>query len=98
VAVYEKELPDNLRHFYRVNLLGAILAGRQRYAEAEPPLLRDFEGMKEREAILPAGEKRRMAECGERVVRFYEMTGQPEKARAWREKRTADARRGDSRP
>ena len=42
--------------------------------------------MKQREAVLFAMEKRRWAEAGERIVRFYEATGRPEKARAWREK------------
>jgi hypothetical protein len=28
----------------------------------------------------------RLTEAGERLIRFYEVTGQPEEARAWREK------------
>jgi len=42
--------------------------------------------MKRREALLQAVWKRRMGEVGQRVVHFYEVTNQPEKARAWREK------------
>jgi hypothetical protein len=84
---FEKERPDDLRRFFWVNLLGAVLADQQRYAEAEPLLLQGFEGVKEREAIL-AGKaaNTQIAECGERIVRFYEMTGQQEKATAWRAK------------
>jgi hypothetical protein len=66
--------------------LGDLLCGQRRYAEAEPLLLRGYEGMKQQEATLPANEKGRMAEAGQRVVRFYEATNQPEKARVWREK------------
>src|SRR5262249_39391390 len=83
VAVWEKEQPDNQRHFYWLSVLGDVLCGRHRYAEAEPLLLRGYEGMKHQEAALPANEKRRMAEAGARVVRFYEVTNQPVKARAW---------------
>src|SRR5262249_43306759 len=73
------------RHYYWVSALGAVLLGQKRYAEAEPLLLQGYEGMKSGEASLRAG-RRRLNEAGERVVRFYEVTGQPEKARAWREK------------
>jgi tetratricopeptide (TPR) repeat protein len=74
------------RHFYWMSVLGAALVGQQKYAEAEPLLLQGYEGMKEREALSPAGEKRLLAEAGERIVRYYEATNQPDKARAWREK------------
>jgi hypothetical protein len=74
------------RRFYWVSLLGAVLSGQERYAEAEPLLLEGYEGMKQREAIMHASERRRLAEAGERIVRFYETTGQPEQASAWREK------------
>jgi tetratricopeptide (TPR) repeat protein len=86
LAFFEKELPDNQRRFYWVSLLGAVLVGQEKYDAAEPLLLQGYQGMKQRETQLFGVEKRRLAEAGERVVRFYEATGQPEKARAWREK------------
>jgi hypothetical protein len=86
VAFFEKELPNDQRRFYWVSLLGKVLCSQQKYAEAEPLLLEGYEGMKQREAILPANEKRRLAEACERVVRFYEMTIQPEKGREWRDR------------
>jgi serine/threonine protein kinase/tetratricopeptide (TPR) repeat protein len=82
--------PQIQRHFYWMSLLGAILLGRHKYAEAEPLLLQGYDGMKQSEATIPAGEKRRLAEAGERVVRFYELTNQPEKARQWRERHLED--------
>src|SRR5262249_16777357 len=86
VALFEKEHPDDQRRFYWVSLLGAVLFGQKKYAEAEPLLLQGYEGMKQREATLVDVEKRRIAETAERVVGFYESTNQPEKARAWRER------------
>jgi tetratricopeptide (TPR) repeat protein len=86
VAIHEKEAPDDPEGFYFVSILGAVLCGQKNYTEAESLLLQGYEGMKRREALLQAVWKRRMAEPGERVVRFYEATNQPEKACVWREK------------
>jgi hypothetical protein len=86
LSVFEKQRPNDPRRFYWVSLLGDVLLGQQKYAAAEPLLLQGYEGMKQREPTTPAGEKRRLTEAGERVVRFYEVTGQPDKARVWREK------------
>jgi tetratricopeptide (TPR) repeat protein len=91
VAIFARQPPEDSRRFYWVSLLGAVLLGQQRYAEAEPLLLQGYEGMKQREAALPANERRRLTEAGERVVRFYEVTNQTEKARLWREKLQASS-------
>jgi tetratricopeptide (TPR) repeat protein len=85
VAFFEKHRPDDRRHFYWINLLGAVLAGQHRYDEAEPLLLQGYQRMKNCEALMTAGERRRLAQAGERVVRLYEETGQTEKASFWRE-------------
>ena len=42
--------------------------------------------MKKREAFINAGFKHWLSKAGDRLIRFYELTDQPEKARAWREK------------
>jgi hypothetical protein len=63
-----------------------VLLGQKRYTQAEPLLLEGYEGMKQREAIMHANQRRRLTEAGERIVRFYEVTQQQEKARLWREK------------
>jgi serine/threonine protein kinase/tetratricopeptide (TPR) repeat protein len=71
------------------SLLGGALLGRQEYAAAEPLLLQGYAGMKGWEDFagpLTAPERRRLAEAGDRIVRFYEATGQADQARAWREK------------
>jgi serine/threonine protein kinase len=86
IALYEKERPDPESRFYFVSILGAALCGQKNYTEAEPLLLQGYQGMKHQEALSQEVWKRRMAEAGERVVRFYEETNQPERAREWREK------------
>jgi tetratricopeptide (TPR) repeat protein len=93
VATCEKINPDNFRSYYLLAIQGAVLAGQQRYAEAEPILLKGYEGMKQA-AIEPRGERGELAESGEWVVRFYEVTNQPEKAKEWRKRISRDSRPG----
>jgi tetratricopeptide (TPR) repeat protein len=78
---------EQYRRSYWMSVLGAALLGQKKYADAEPPLLQGYGGMKQWETGCGAADRRRLlADAGERVVRFYEVTGQPEKARAWRDK------------
>jgi eukaryotic-like serine/threonine-protein kinase len=86
VADLEKRNPEVFRHFFWMTIQGAVFSGQHRYAEAEPLLLRGYEGMKQREAIALGYERHLLAEAGERIARFYEVTNQPEKAREWWEK------------
>jgi tetratricopeptide (TPR) repeat protein len=87
VATFAKQDPDSARHYYWVSLLGAVLSGRQKYDEAEPLLVQGYQGLKQREAQHP-GVRKRLREAGQWIVQFYEVTGQQEKARLWREKLT----------
>jgi tetratricopeptide (TPR) repeat protein len=86
VASLVKRYPDVFRCFFWLSLHGAVLSGQQRYAEAEPLLLQGYEGMKQREATPFVNERRLLTDAGKWVVRFYEATNQPDKARAWQEK------------
>jgi serine/threonine protein kinase len=74
------------RRLYWMSVLGAVLLGQKKYEQAEPLLLQGYEGMKQYEATLRAAERPLVAEAGAWVVRFYELTNQPEKARVWQEK------------
>jgi serine/threonine protein kinase len=78
---------EKWRRCYWMSVLGAALLGQKKYADAEPLLLQGYKGMKQWETGPPEGERRRLlTDAGERVVRFYEVNNQPEKAREWREK------------
>ena len=59
---------------------GDSLLGQKKYAEAEPLLLSGYEGMKAREARLPASRKFHLAEACERIVRLYEAWGKTDEA------------------
>ncbi|MFO0808127.1 MAG: serine/threonine-protein kinase [Gemmataceae bacterium] len=84
LLVLEKETPDDWSTFHTMSLIGGALLGQRRYAEAEPFLVQGYEGMKQREALINAGFKNLLTMAGERLIRFYDATNQPEKARGWR--------------
>ena len=88
LAIYEKDHPGELewRGPYLKNVLGGILLAQKKYKEAELLLVQGYEGMKQGEALIIALWRYRLTEAGERVIRYYEETNQPEKAREWREK------------
>ena len=80
----EMHTSDDWRTFLANSQLGAALMGQKKYAEAEPQLLSGYEGMKQREATIPAAGKKRLTESVERLVQHYEATGQKDKADQWR--------------
>ncbi|HEV2945737.1 MAG TPA: tetratricopeptide repeat protein [Gemmataceae bacterium] len=86
LAIREKKEPDVWTTFNCKSLLGGALVGQKKYAEAEPLLLQGYEGMKQREAKIPAKWKVRLAECLERLVQFYDAWGKPDQAAQWRKK------------
>jgi hypothetical protein len=65
-------------------LLGEILAGEKRFAEAEPLLLTGYQGLIERETTIPAADRTAAVQARDGVLRLYERWGQSEKAAAWR--------------
>ena len=63
LAIREKAVPDDWSRFNTMSLLGGVLLGQGRYAEAEPLVVAGYEGMKAREAKIPARRKPRLAEA-----------------------------------
>jgi tetratricopeptide (TPR) repeat protein len=84
VQVSEQKLPDDWWPFDGKSMLGESLLGQQKYAEAEPLLLQGYEGMKQREAVMPAQAKRRLVQAVERLVQLYDAWGKKEEAQKWR--------------
>jgi tetratricopeptide (TPR) repeat protein len=95
IALYEnneKKRADEIdwRLPYAKSVLGGALLGQKKYAEAEPLLLQGYEGMIRGEATMTPIWRYLFPEAAERVVRYYEETGQLEKAREWRERLLKD--------
>jgi hypothetical protein len=86
LAIREKVIPNEWPCFNAMSQLGGALLGQGKYAEAEPLVVPGYEGMKAREAKIPAQARPRLLEAAERVVRLYEAWGKPEKATEWKAK------------
>jgi serine/threonine protein kinase/tetratricopeptide (TPR) repeat protein len=86
LAIRAAKLPDDWSRFNSMSQLGGSLLGQGRYAEAEPLIVQGYEGLKAREAQIPAPGKTRLPEAAEQVVRLYEAWGKPEQAAVWKAK------------
>ena len=83
-AILKASQPDAWTTFNTLSLLGGSLLGQKKYADAEPLLLKGYEGMKAREKAIPPQGATRLPEAARRLVELYEATGDPEKAAKWR--------------
>jgi hypothetical protein len=72
LAIREKAQPDQWSTFSARSQLGGCLLGQKKLAEAEPLVVSGYEGMKAREAKIPAPSKYRLTEAAKRVVQLYE--------------------------
>jgi serine/threonine protein kinase/tetratricopeptide (TPR) repeat protein len=81
-----KKQPDDWWRFHTMSQLGDALAGQNKYAEAEPLLLRGYEGLKAHAAKIPGRSKKSLTEAAERVMKLYEAWGKPDQAAAWKAK------------
>jgi hypothetical protein len=82
----EKQSPEDWRTFNTKSMLGGVLLGEKKYAEAEPLLLAGYQGMKERENAIPAASKVRLKEALERLLELAKATGRLDQAAGWKQK------------
>ena len=73
-------MPGDWRVFISRSLLGACLLGQEKYAEAELWLISGYEGLKQREATMPAHGKPYLQEALQRLVELYAATDRPDHA------------------
>jgi len=85
LAIHERQTPDDWRTFDARSKLGGILLEQKQYAEAEPLLLSGYEGMKQREADIPAAGKPRLQETLQRLVQLYDATGRAAQTAEWKQ-------------
>jgi hypothetical protein len=87
LALHAKKEADAWTTFHTQSMLGGALLGQEKYADAEPLLLRGYEGMKQREKTIPPPGKVRLPEAVGRLVQLYEATGKEDEAARWRAER-----------
>ncbi len=70
-------------------MLGSALLGQKRYDEAEPLLLKGYEGMKQREKSIPksGGGEKRIPEALNALFELYTATSKPEEVKKWQAER-----------
>jgi len=88
----EKRLPEGWRRSSSASAWGGCLLGQKKYAEAEPYLLKGFEGLQKYEEktlkrCVPERRRTEAAKLTENLkwlVQLYEETHKPEEAAKWR--------------
>jgi tetratricopeptide (TPR) repeat protein len=86
LALRRKKQSDAWTTFDAQSLLGGALLGQKKYAEAEPLLRQGYEGLKQRQAKIPAGAKVHLTEALERLMQLYDATGRKDQADELRKK------------
>lgn len=88
LAIREKTQPDAWTTFNTQSLLGGALLGQKKYTDAEPLLVKGYEGMKERETTIPELGKVRLPEALDRLIELYKATDKPDEVNNWQAERT----------
>jgi serine/threonine protein kinase/tetratricopeptide (TPR) repeat protein len=89
LAIREKTALDDWRTSNTQSMLGAALLTERKYAEAEPLLVKGYEGMKAREKTIPqsGGGELRIPEALDRLITLYSAIGKPDEAKKYQELR-----------
>ena len=74
LAIREAKMPNDWLTPNAKWLLGGALLGQKKYAEAEPLLLKGYEGMKQREKTIPPQGSIRIPEALDRVLHTCALT------------------------
>ncbi len=87
LTIREKTQPDDWRTFNAQSLLGGVLLGQKKYAEAEPLLVKGYEGMKARETTIPEQGKVRVPVALDRLIELYTATNKLDEVKKWQAER-----------
>lgn len=87
LTVREKKEADAWTTFNTMSLLDGALLGQKKYAEAEPLLLKGYEGMKAREKTIPPQASTLLPETLDRLIELYTATDKPDEVKKYQELR-----------
>jgi hypothetical protein len=68
-------------------MLGGSLLSQKKYKDAEPLLLKGYEGMRAGEKTLSPHADARIPEALDRLIELYTATDRPQEAKKWRAER-----------
>lgn len=83
LLIRENKQPEAWTTFYTRSMLGGALLGQKKYADAEPLLLKGYEGMNAREKTIPPQGSTRLAEALDRLIQLYTETNKPDEVKKW---------------
>jgi serine/threonine protein kinase len=83
----EPRFLDHWALFEAKTLLGESLLSQKKYVEAEPLLLKGYEGMKAREKTIPSAIQVRLLETVDNLLALYTATNKPDEVKKWRAER-----------
>jgi serine/threonine protein kinase len=87
LAVRQRTAPDTWTTFNTMSRLGGSLLGQKKDAEAEPLLLKGYEGMKQREKSIPPQGSTRIPEALDRLIELYTVANKPDEMKKWQAER-----------
>ena len=68
-------------------MLGEALLGQRKYADAETLLLSGYQGVKQREAMIPEQGRVRLPEALDRLIELSTSTDKPDEVKKWQAER-----------
>ena len=86
LEIREQIRPDDWLTYHARCMLGGVLAGLERFEEAEPLLLDGYEGITQRQANIPPDFVILIENTLRMIVKLYTDWEKPEQAEAWRKK------------
>jgi tetratricopeptide (TPR) repeat protein len=87
IAFYQKKQPQDWKRFRAESLLGASLAGQNKYSEAEPLLTEGYQGMAARNEQIDAPSRYHLDNAYEWLIQLYSAWGKPDKSAEWRKRK-----------
>jgi serine/threonine protein kinase/tetratricopeptide (TPR) repeat protein len=87
LTIREKKQAKLWNTFNAQSMLGGALLGQKNHADAEPLLLKGYEGMMAREKSIPPAGMIRIPEAIDRLIELYTATNRPDKAKKWQAER-----------
>jgi serine/threonine protein kinase/tetratricopeptide (TPR) repeat protein len=89
LSLGERTAPDAWNTHQARSVLGGALLGQKKHADAEPLLVRGYQGMKKTEKSGPRNDgpspRQQLIEALERLVQLYDAWNKPEEAAKWRQ-------------
>src|SRR5262249_1544121 len=88
LALRERLSPAGWATFETQSVLGEALFGQKQFADAEPLLLKGYEGMKAREKTIPSQAGSRIPEALDRLIDLYTALDKPDEVKQyWTERK-----------